>query len=97
MARKPRSIDRTRLRTVSARGRRSKLRTRDEATPHQPGDSLETFLAGLPSVLGAEELRAAVAPWLGSWEIHDLLERRRQMVDKFRIQIAGQGELNAFF
>jgi len=44
-----------------------------------------------------EELRAAVAPWLGSWEVHDLLERRRQMVDRFRIQIAGQGELNAFF
>jgi hypothetical protein len=67
MPRKPRSIDRTRLRTVTARGRRSKVRTRDEATPHQPGDSLGAFLAGLPSVLGAEELRAAIAAWARVW------------------------------
>ena len=43
------------------------------------------------------ELRAAVAPWLGNWEIDDLLGRRRRLVDSFRVQIERQGELNAFF
>ena len=53
-------IDRTRVRTVSARGRRSKVRRDEEATPHSPGGSLARFLDGLPRILAAAELREAV-------------------------------------
>ena len=53
-------LDRSRLRTYSARGRKSKLRRRDEATPHRPGATFAEFLASLPDVLGAADLRVAV-------------------------------------
>jgi len=45
---------------VSARSRPSKVRLRDEARPHRPGASLAAFLAGLPGVLGAADLRRAI-------------------------------------
>src|SRR5690606_12323338 len=56
----PPRIDRSRVRTVPARRRPSKVRRRDEATPHRPGASFAAFLAGLPNLLGAADLRAAV-------------------------------------
>jgi deoxyhypusine synthase len=36
------------------------VRLRDEAKPHRPGASLEAFLAGLPDVLAAADLRRAI-------------------------------------
>jgi len=54
-------IDRTRIRTVPARGRPSKVRRSEEATPHRPGDSFTGFLEGLPDILGAADLKATVA------------------------------------
>ena len=33
----------------------------DEATPYRPGSGFADFLAGLPAVLGAADLRAAIA------------------------------------
>jgi len=57
---KPPTLDRTRLRTYSARRRKSKVRRRDEATPHRPGASFAEFVANLPDLLGAADLRAAV-------------------------------------
>jgi deoxyhypusine synthase len=59
--RRPPRIDRSRVRTLSARSRRSKVKIGDEATPHRPGSSLADFLAGLPAVLAAADLRAAIA------------------------------------
>jgi hypothetical protein len=53
-------IDRTRVRTVSARARTSRVLKRDEARPHVPGASLRDFLAGLPGLLGAADLRAVI-------------------------------------
>jgi hypothetical protein len=60
LSQRPPRIDRRRVRTVSARSRPSKLRLRDEAAPHRPGASLAGFLAGLPDVLGAADLRRAI-------------------------------------
>lgn len=67
MARRPRSIDRTQIRTVAARRRPSKVKVRDEAQPHTPGASFADFLDGLPGILGAADLRAAVAAWAAAW------------------------------
>jgi hypothetical protein len=53
-------IDRTRVRTVSARARASRVRKDDEARPHRPGASLREFLAGLPGLLAAADLRAVI-------------------------------------
>ena len=53
-------IDRSRVRTVSARRRTSKVRRRDEARPHRRGASFAAFLDGLPDLLGAADLRAAI-------------------------------------
>jgi deoxyhypusine synthase len=53
-------LDRTRLKRTSARRRASKLRVADEAQPHRRGASLADFLASLPDVLGAADLRAAI-------------------------------------
>jgi deoxyhypusine synthase len=53
-------IDRSRVRTVSARARPSKVRRDEEAKPHRPGASLAGFLESLPRILAAAELRAAV-------------------------------------
>ncbi len=60
MGQRPPRIDRRSVRTVSARSRPSKVRLRDEARPHRPGASLGTFLAGLPDVLAAADLRRAI-------------------------------------
>ncbi len=60
-------LDRSRVRTVSARRRKSLVCRADEATPHQPGDGVDRFLAGLPSLLGAGELRAAIDAWSAAW------------------------------
>jgi len=54
-------IDRSKVRTVPARRRPSKVRRDEEATPHVPGGSLADFLAGLPDILGAADLRATIA------------------------------------
>jgi hypothetical protein len=53
-------IDRTRVRTVSARARTSRVLARDEARPHRPGASLRDFLAGLPGLLAASDLHAVI-------------------------------------
>jgi deoxyhypusine synthase len=53
-------IDRTRVRTVSARARTSRVRTGQEASPHRPGGSLRSFLAALPDVLAGADLRAVI-------------------------------------
>jgi hypothetical protein len=54
-------IDRSKIRTVPARSRGSKVRRGEEAVPHRPGGSLNGFLAGLPAILAAADLRAAIA------------------------------------
>jgi hypothetical protein len=48
------------VRTLPARRRPSKVRRRDEARPHRPGASFADFLAGLPDLLGAADLRAVI-------------------------------------
>jgi hypothetical protein len=53
-------IDRTRVRTVSARARPSRVQRSDEAKPHRPGASFASFLAGLPSILAGADLRAVI-------------------------------------
>ncbi|MCG8589380.1 MAG: deoxyhypusine synthase family protein, partial [Proteobacteria bacterium] len=60
---RPPPIDRSRVRTVSARARASKLERRDEAAPFTPGGSLAEFLERLPDVLGAADLRTAIEAW----------------------------------
>jgi deoxyhypusine synthase len=49
------------VRTSSARRRHSKVRIGDEATPYRRGSRFAEFLDGLPSILGAADLRAAIA------------------------------------
>lgn len=63
----PKDIDRSALRTVSARSRASRVQVRDEATPHTVGSSFSDFLAELPDILGASELRAAIDAWVTAW------------------------------
>jgi hypothetical protein len=53
-------IDRTLVRTVSARTRPSRVKKSDEARPHRPGASLRAFLAGLPDILAGADLRAVI-------------------------------------
>ncbi len=60
MSRRPLRIDRSKLRTVSARRRASKMSLRDEAVPHRSGASLAEFLESLPGVLGAADLCGAI-------------------------------------
>ncbi len=60
MSPKPIRIDRSKVKTVSARRRQSKVRTRDEAKPHKPGASFAQFLKSLPDQLGAADLRLAI-------------------------------------
>jgi hypothetical protein len=60
VTRKPPRIDRSKVRTVSARRRRSKMRRNDEARPYKRGSSFAQFLAGLPSILAARELREVI-------------------------------------
>lgn len=60
MGRRLPPIDRSKVRTVSARRRGSKVKRQDEATPHRPGARFGEFLASLPDQLGARDLRAAI-------------------------------------
>ncbi len=60
-------IDRSKVKTVPARGRHSKVKTRDEVTPHSEGASLSEFVQNLPGILGASDLRDAIAAWERSW------------------------------
>ena len=60
MARRLPPIDRSRVRTVSARRRPSKVHRAAEARPWSPGGSLQRFLDGLPAILAAADLRAAI-------------------------------------
>ncbi len=53
-------VDRSKVRTSSARRRRSKVRLDDEATPHRRGASFAGFLESLPGVLGAADLHTAI-------------------------------------
>jgi deoxyhypusine synthase len=53
-------LDRSRVRTVPALERPSKVSADDEARPHRAGASFREFFAALPDVLGGADLRAAV-------------------------------------
>ena len=58
--RRPPRIDRSKVKTVSSRKRRSKVRRGEEAEPHKRGGSLAGFLDGLPAILGAKDLREVI-------------------------------------
>ena len=60
MTPRPPRIDRSRVRTLPARRRPSRVRIADEARPHRPGASFSEWLDALPKLLGARELRAAI-------------------------------------
>lgn len=60
MTRRLPRIDRARVRTVPARTRKSKVRRAQEATPYRAGASFQAFLAGLPGILAAADLRAVI-------------------------------------
>lgn len=60
MTRRLPRIDRSKVRTVAARRRPSKVQRREEARPHRPGASVSEFLEALPRILGAADLRAAI-------------------------------------
>jgi deoxyhypusine synthase len=68
MSRPPRPLDRSKLRTVSSRRRLSKVKLQDEAVPYEAGASFASFLGGLPAILGAAELRAAIDAWVRATE-----------------------------
>ncbi len=53
-------IDRSKVRTVSAKDRQSKVRLEHEGRPLRPGASFAEFLDGLPALLGAADLRVAI-------------------------------------
>jgi deoxyhypusine synthase len=61
MSRRLPKIDRAKVQTVSARRRKSKVSVGDEVTPHEVGASVADFLSNLPDILGARDLRAAIA------------------------------------
>jgi hypothetical protein len=54
-------IDRSKITTVPARRRPSKVKRTEEGQPHKAGTSFETFLESLPGILGAADLRAVIA------------------------------------
>jgi hypothetical protein len=64
---KQRPIDRAKVTTYPARSRHSKVKVGDEAEPHQAGASFSQFLAGLPDILGAKDLREVVSAWDKAW------------------------------
>lgn len=64
---KPRAIDRAKVKTFPARSRHSKVKIRDEATPYRAGSSFSQFLAGLPDILGAKDLREVISAWDKAW------------------------------
>ncbi len=62
-----RKIDRSKLKTIPARRRPSKVNVRDEATPHQAGASFAQFIDGLPDILGGSDVRRIVDAWAKAW------------------------------
>jgi deoxyhypusine synthase len=67
MARRPRPIDRSQVRTIPAKRRPSKVAVRDEARPHVAGASYVDFLGSLPNILGAADLRSVIEAWARAW------------------------------
>ncbi len=67
MANRIRKLERGKLRTYSARARPSKVSVSQEASPHVAGAGFGDFLASLPDVLGAADLRAVVTAWERAW------------------------------
>lgn len=67
MSSRGKKIDRSKIVTVSARGRHSKVKTGDSATPYTGGSSFASFLAGLPDILAGRDLRAVVEAWSKAW------------------------------
>ena len=61
MSRRLPRIDRSKVRTVSARRRRSKVALADEAKPHRAGARFSEFLAGLAAGIGATPATVAGA------------------------------------
>ncbi len=62
-----RRIDRSKVKTVPARRRHSKVKTGDSALPYREGSSLADFLAGLPNTLAAADLRQVTEAWARAW------------------------------
>lgn len=60
MSRKLPPIDRSRVRTVPARRRRSTVKGSDQARPHRAGASFAEFLEALPHTLAARDLRTVI-------------------------------------
>src|SRR4051794_9652859 len=56
-----RPVDLTRVRTVPIRGRANKVALHKFASPPAPGQSVASFVAGLPGVLAGNDFRAVVA------------------------------------
>ena len=67
MTARKKPIDRSKVKTVPARRRHSKVAITQEAVPHQPGGSFNDFVANLPDVLGARDYREVVAAWEKAW------------------------------
>ena len=67
MAARKRTIDRTRIRTEPAKGRVSKVRTRDEAVVLGAGATVSELLDSLPGLLGARDLNRAIDAWSQAW------------------------------
>lgn len=71
---RPRSkLDRTALRAEPARRRRSLVARSDEGSPVAPGSSFAQWLDGLPKLLGAAELNAAIDAWARAWQAERLV------------------------
>jgi hypothetical protein len=62
-----RKIDRSKLETVPARKRPSKVKLRDEAVPYEKGASFSNFLDGLPDILGGRDVRQVIDAWSKAW------------------------------
>lgn len=67
MTARKKSIDRSKVKTHSARGRHSKVAVAQEAEPHKAGASFSEFVAHLPDVLGARDYREIVTAWEKAW------------------------------
>ena len=68
MTRRTPKIDRTRVRTLPARRRNSKVKTRDEAKPLPEGSSVSDLLESLPDLLGGADLNSAIDAWATAWQ-----------------------------
>lgn len=68
MTRRTPEIDRNRVRTLPARRRTSKVKTRDEAKPLPEGSSVSDLLESLPDLLGGADLNSAIDAWAKAWQ-----------------------------